>query len=102
MATDGQNLDDAEKKIVNEFCHHLEKSKQLFNGLRYLLSLLINVLSLLSKSMSFRAIDNEIMMKTMMMMVVNKKHTCSTRQRAEHVMPICKHRSTRQHRTTRD
>ena len=61
MATDGQNLDDAEKKIVNVFCHHLEKSKQLFNGLRYLLSLLINVLFLLSKSMSFRAIDNEIM-----------------------------------------
>ena len=97
MATDGQNLDDAEKKIVNEFCHHLEKSKQLFNGLRYLLSLLISVLSLLSKSMSFRAIDNEIMMKTMMMIFVNK-----TRQRAEHVMPICKHRSTRQHRSTRD
>ncbi|XP_012944072.1 protein SCAI [Aplysia californica] len=34
MATDGQNLDENEKKIVNEFCHHLEKSKQLFNGLR--------------------------------------------------------------------
>ena len=31
-----------------------------------------------------------------------RKHTGSTRQRAEHVMPICKHRSTRQHRTTRD
>lgn len=27
-------MDDAEKKIVNEFCHYLEKSKQLFNGLR--------------------------------------------------------------------
>ena len=23
-----------ERKIVNEFCHYLEKSKQLFNGLR--------------------------------------------------------------------
>ncbi|XP_056011252.1 protein SCAI-like isoform X6 [Ostrea edulis] len=27
-------LDENEKKIVNEFCHLLEKSKQLFNGLR--------------------------------------------------------------------
>ncbi|CAG0917926.1 unnamed protein product [Notodromas monacha] len=26
--------DDADKRIVNEFCHLLEKSKQLFNGLR--------------------------------------------------------------------
>ncbi|GFR60147.1 protein SCAI [Elysia marginata] len=37
MATEtveGLNLDENEKKIVNEFCHHLEKSKQLFNGLR--------------------------------------------------------------------
>ncbi|XP_059146296.1 protein SCAI-like [Physella acuta] len=34
MATEVQNLDENEKKIVNEFCHHLEKSKQLFNGLR--------------------------------------------------------------------
>ncbi len=28
-------MDDHERKIVNEFCHYLEKSKQLFNGLRY-------------------------------------------------------------------
>ncbi|KAL3871080.1 hypothetical protein ACJMK2_039100 [Sinanodonta woodiana] len=27
-------MDENEKKIVNEFCHLLEKSKQLFNGLR--------------------------------------------------------------------
>ena len=27
-------MDDSERKIVNEFCHYLEKSKQLFNGLR--------------------------------------------------------------------
>ncbi|CAD5114916.1 DgyrCDS3950 [Dimorphilus gyrociliatus] len=27
-------MDDQERKIVNEFCHYLEKSKQLFNGLR--------------------------------------------------------------------
>lgn len=28
-------MDEQERKIVNEFCHLLEKSKQLFNGLRY-------------------------------------------------------------------
>ncbi|XP_076455204.1 protein SCAI-like [Babylonia areolata] len=33
MATEPQ-MDEGERKIVNEFCHHLEKSKQLFNGLR--------------------------------------------------------------------
>lgn len=27
-------MDENEKRIVNEFCHLLEKSKQLFNGLR--------------------------------------------------------------------
>lgn len=27
-------IEEQERKIVNEFCHHLEKSKQLFNGLR--------------------------------------------------------------------
>ncbi|XP_069121237.1 protein SCAI-like isoform X4 [Argopecten irradians] len=27
-------MDETEKKVVNEFCHLLEKSKQLFNGLR--------------------------------------------------------------------
>lgn len=27
-------MDESEKKVVNEFCHLLEKSKQLFNGLR--------------------------------------------------------------------
>ncbi|XP_042868530.1 protein SCAI-like isoform X2 [Penaeus japonicus] len=27
-------MDEQERKIVNEFCHLLEKSKQLFNGLR--------------------------------------------------------------------
>jgi hypothetical protein len=26
--------DDPDKRVVNEFCHLLEKSKQLFNGLR--------------------------------------------------------------------
>ncbi|CAH0386672.1 unnamed protein product [Bemisia tabaci] len=30
----GAMMDDQEKKIVVEFCHLLEKSKQLFNGLR--------------------------------------------------------------------
>ncbi|KAL5011620.1 hypothetical protein ScPMuIL_010171 [Solemya velum] len=34
MSGDVNNLDENEKKIVNEFCHLLEKSKQLFNGLR--------------------------------------------------------------------
>lgn len=34
MATEPQ-MDESERKIVNEFCHHLEKSKQLFNGLRF-------------------------------------------------------------------
>lgn len=34
MATEAQ-MDESERKIVNEFCHYLEKSKQLFNGLRY-------------------------------------------------------------------
>lgn len=28
------DMDENERKIVNEFCHYLEKSKQLFNGLR--------------------------------------------------------------------
>jgi len=28
------DMDDNERKIVTEFCHYLEKSKQLFNGLR--------------------------------------------------------------------
>lgn len=27
-------MDDHERKVVLEFCHLLEKSKQLFNGLR--------------------------------------------------------------------
>ena len=27
-------MDENERKVVNEFCHLLEKSKQLFNGLR--------------------------------------------------------------------
>ena len=31
----GQDADENERKIVNEFCHFLEKSKQLFNGLRF-------------------------------------------------------------------
>ncbi|XP_050403884.1 protein SCAI isoform X1 [Patella vulgata] len=33
MSVDG-TLDESERKVVNEFCHLLEKSKQLFNGLR--------------------------------------------------------------------
>lgn len=28
-------IEEHEHKVVNEFCHLLEKSKQLFNGLRY-------------------------------------------------------------------
>lgn len=28
------SMDEHERKIVIEFCHLLEKSKQLFNGLR--------------------------------------------------------------------
>ena len=28
------DMEDEERKVVNEFCHLLEKSKQLFNGLR--------------------------------------------------------------------
>ena len=31
------NMDEHERKVVMEFCHLLEKSKQLFNGLRYVL-----------------------------------------------------------------
>jgi hypothetical protein len=27
-------IEEQERKVVNEFCHLLEKSKQLFNGLR--------------------------------------------------------------------
>ena len=33
-AHDPVDMDTHERKIVNEFCHYLEKSKQLFNGLR--------------------------------------------------------------------
>lgn len=33
--------EEQERKIVNEFCHLLEKSKQLFNGLRLLIILCI-------------------------------------------------------------
>ena len=29
-----ENMEEDERKVVNEFCHLLEKSKQLFNGLR--------------------------------------------------------------------
>ena len=28
------DLEGEERKVINEFCHLLEKSKQLFNGLR--------------------------------------------------------------------
>jgi hypothetical protein len=28
------DLEGEERKVISEFCHHLEKSKQLFNGLR--------------------------------------------------------------------
>ena len=31
---EAHTMDEEERKIVNEFCHLLEKSKQLFNGLR--------------------------------------------------------------------
>lgn len=31
-------LEDHERKVIIEFCHLLEKSKQLFNGLRYVLN----------------------------------------------------------------
>lgn len=27
-------IEEQERKVVNEFCHFQEKSKQLFNGLR--------------------------------------------------------------------
>lgn len=30
-----EKSEDQDRKIVLEFCHLLEKSKQLFNGLRY-------------------------------------------------------------------
>lgn len=33
-------VEDQDRKIVLEFCHLLEKSKQLFNGLRYVLKTL--------------------------------------------------------------
>ena len=39
-------MDDQEKKIVVEFCHLLEKSKQLFNGLRYVASVIRLLLKL--------------------------------------------------------
>ncbi len=32
--TMNSNVEDLERRIVTEFCHLLEKSKQLFNGLR--------------------------------------------------------------------
>lgn len=28
------DIESEERKVINEFCHLLEKSKQLFNGLR--------------------------------------------------------------------
>ena len=28
------DMEGEERKVINEFCHLLEKSKQLFNGLR--------------------------------------------------------------------
>ena len=31
---EAHTMDEEERKVVNEFCHLLEKSKQLFNGLR--------------------------------------------------------------------
>lgn len=34
MASD-KNVEQGDQIIVSEFCHLLEKSKQLFNGLRY-------------------------------------------------------------------
>ncbi|XP_067661934.1 protein SCAI-like isoform X1 [Haliotis asinina] len=34
MADEVPTMDENERKVVNEFCHLLEKSKQLFNGLR--------------------------------------------------------------------
>lgn len=36
-------LEEQECKIVNEFCHLLEKSKQLFNGLRYMINTTIKM-----------------------------------------------------------
>ena len=34
IAMNTTNVEDFDRRIVNEFCHLLEKSKQLFNGLR--------------------------------------------------------------------
>ena len=34
VAMNTTNVEDFDRRIVNEFCHLLEKSKQLFNGLR--------------------------------------------------------------------
>lgn len=35
MAMDTSGMLGHDQKVINEFCHFLEKSKQLFNGLRF-------------------------------------------------------------------
>ena len=37
-------MEEEERKVVNEFCHLLEKSKQLFNGLRDMAQVQIYIL----------------------------------------------------------
>lgn len=41
MASD-KNVEPRDRPVISEFCHLLEKSKQLFNGLRYVSYWLIN------------------------------------------------------------
>ncbi|KAK6628649.1 hypothetical protein RUM43_002464 [Polyplax serrata] len=43
-------MDDHERKIVIEFCHLLEKSKQLFNGLRWVHLLNVEVIHYLGEA----------------------------------------------------
>lgn len=40
------NLTENERKIINEFVYLLEKSKQLFNGLRFIFNFFINMINL--------------------------------------------------------
>lgn len=43
QVVDTSNMDENEKKIVAEFIHLLEKSRQLFNGLRFVLGFFFKV-----------------------------------------------------------
>lgn len=42
-----EKSEDQDRKIVLEFCHLLEKSKQLFNGLRYVFILQIMMMMMM-------------------------------------------------------